>query len=60
MIEDLIKAAEDLCDSLEKSSQNEKLFYDSIREDLEYVSFKMTTTKNDLKTIKEYDVRILN
>jgi len=53
MIEELRKAADNLCNSLDKSSENENLFYETIRQQLEYASFQILRTKDCIQTIKE-------
>ena len=52
-MEELIAAAERLCNSLDKSAQNEKKFCHNVCHQLELLSWETLKIKNDLKYLKE-------
>lgn len=53
-LEQLVKAADNLCNTLEKASQEDRRFNDGICEILERYSWDCYKMKNHLNEIKEY------
>jgi hypothetical protein len=53
-LNELINAAEKLCESLDKAASNEKKFCHNVCNELERMSWETLRISNDLKQIKEY------
>jgi hypothetical protein len=53
-LQELINIAEKLCNSLDKSLENEKRFTDDIALHIEKMNWEACRMMNDLKEIKQY------
>ncbi len=53
-IDELIEAADKLCNSLTEIANNERRYHDLISMEFEKFSWDMLRMSNDLKQIKEY------
>jgi hypothetical protein len=55
-LEQLVEAADRLCDTLDLESKNDKKFCDAIQAELERLSWASARICRDLKAIREYGI----